>query len=294
MILSTHGIVGSISGVLPLLLDAYPSAAAAYSLRKLRTLYTGDAIRVRRASDNAEQNIGFNILGNLDTSALTSFCTGTNGFVTTWYDQSGNGLNATQTTATNQPQIVSSGSINTYQGKSAVLFDGVNDALALSGISLNERISLISAHENGTQQSTGSLHKSLFATNADPYGSLATGYGISKRREASNGSSLGIASLDGSEQSISVVYAKTNTSELLFGIANNGSAELYKNNASIGTDTYTPRTSGFSTAYSIGVNSGQAGRFYTGNIYEIIAYNSAETTNRTGISTNINTYYAIY
>jgi hypothetical protein len=276
------------------LLDTYPNAAAAYSVRKLSSTYTGSAIRVRRSSDNAEQDIGFNILGNLDTSALTSFCSGTNGFVTTWYDQSGNSLNATQTTATNQPQIVSSGSINTYQGKSAVLFDGVNDALTLSGISLNERISLISAHENGTQQSTGSLHKSLFATNADPYGSLATGYGISKRREGANGSSLGIANLDGSEQSVSVVYAKTNTSELLFGIANNGSAELYKNNASIGTDTYTPRTSGFSTAYSIGMNSGHAGRFYTGNIYEIIAYNSAQTTNRTGISTNINNYYAIY
>jgi len=31
-----------------LLLDDYPSAAAAYSLRKLRTAYSGSAIRVRR------------------------------------------------------------------------------------------------------------------------------------------------------------------------------------------------------------------------------------------------------
>ena len=82
-----------------LLLDLYPSAAAAYSVRLLRTAYTGSAIRVRRSSDNAEQNIGFTALGNLDESSLTSFCSGTDGFVTTWYDQSGNGRNATQSTA---------------------------------------------------------------------------------------------------------------------------------------------------------------------------------------------------
>jgi type III restriction enzyme len=46
-----------------LLLDQYSGAAAAYSLRKLSTSYSGSAIRVRRSSDNAEQNIGFNEIG---------------------------------------------------------------------------------------------------------------------------------------------------------------------------------------------------------------------------------------
>ena len=90
------------------LLDLYPSASVAYSLRRLSSTYTGNAIRVRRSSDNTEQNIGFDAFGNLDTTALTTFCSGTNGFVTTWYDQSGNSRNATQTTAANQPQIYDS------------------------------------------------------------------------------------------------------------------------------------------------------------------------------------------
>ena len=34
------------------LLDSYPNATAAYSLRKLRRAYTGDSIEVRRSSDN--------------------------------------------------------------------------------------------------------------------------------------------------------------------------------------------------------------------------------------------------
>jgi hypothetical protein len=56
----------------PLILDTYPNAAVAYSLRKLRTAYSGSAIRVRRPSDNAEQDIGF--VGNdLDTASLLSF-----------------------------------------------------------------------------------------------------------------------------------------------------------------------------------------------------------------------------
>ena len=132
MILSTHGIVGSQMASASLLLDLYPSAAAAYSVRKLRTLYTGNAIQVRRSSDNTTQDIGFTALGNLDTTALTTFCSGTNGFVTTWYDQSGNSRDSVQTTAANQPQIVSSGSIISENTKPTLQFDGTNDSFSIS------------------------------------------------------------------------------------------------------------------------------------------------------------------
>jgi hypothetical protein len=114
------------------LLDIYPNAAAAYSLRQLTAAYTNSAIKVRRSSDNTETNIGFSFSGDLDTTALLAF-TGTgaldNGFITTWYDQSGNGKNATQTTAINQPQIVSAGSVLLQNGKPTAKFDGANDFL---------------------------------------------------------------------------------------------------------------------------------------------------------------------
>ena len=115
----------SVTTLEALLLDTYSGAAAAYSLRLLRSAYTGNAIRVRRASDNTEQDIGF-VDNELDTSALTTFCSGTDGFVETWYDQSGNGYDATQGTASNQPQIVSSGSVLTENGKPCVNFTGTN------------------------------------------------------------------------------------------------------------------------------------------------------------------------
>jgi hypothetical protein len=105
-----------------LLLDTYSGAAAAYSLRKLTSTYTGSAIRVRRSSDNAEQNIGFDANGNLNTVSLLAFVGSGNGFVTTWYDQSGNSKNATQTTSTRQPWIVESGVLLTSNGRPGIKF----------------------------------------------------------------------------------------------------------------------------------------------------------------------------
>ncbi len=111
-----------------LLLDTHPSEAA-FSLRKLSSSYTGNAIKVRRASDNTEQDIGFSSSGGLDESALTSFCASTDCFVTTWYDQSGNSLNAAQTTSTKQPKIVTSGVVETENSKPAIISDSSDDEL---------------------------------------------------------------------------------------------------------------------------------------------------------------------
>lgn len=78
----------------------------AYSLRKLRSDYSGSCIKIRRSSDNATQNIGFDSNNVVDTNAISSFIGGGSGFIDTWYDQSGNGNNATQSTNSNQPEII--------------------------------------------------------------------------------------------------------------------------------------------------------------------------------------------
>jgi hypothetical protein len=78
------------------------------------------ACRVRRSSDNAELNIGFTASGDLNTAALLAHVGSGSGFVTTWYDQSGNGRNATQTTAGSQPRIVNAGVLETQNGKPAL------------------------------------------------------------------------------------------------------------------------------------------------------------------------------
>lgn len=105
-----------------------PSVLLAFSIRLLVSGYTGYCLKVRRSSDDTLLDIGF-VDGELDTDALLSFCGAGNGFVHTLYDQSGDGLDATQTTDANQPQIVSSGALVTNGGKTALSFDGINDFL---------------------------------------------------------------------------------------------------------------------------------------------------------------------
>jgi len=114
-----------------LLLDDYPNAASAYSLRLLRTAYTGDAIVVRRSSNNDTLAIGFSGI-YLDTAALKTFCgTGATDtcFVRRWYDQSGNGNDVTQTTSAAQPKILISGVIVRRNSLPAMDFDGVDDGI---------------------------------------------------------------------------------------------------------------------------------------------------------------------
>jgi len=106
-------------------LDDYP-AHVACSLQKLRSAYEGSAIRVRRSSDNAEQDIGFTD-NALDSSSLLTFVGAGDGFVTIAYDQVGSS-NFTQTTAARQPKVVSSGvMITDTNGLAAISLDGVND-----------------------------------------------------------------------------------------------------------------------------------------------------------------------
>jgi hypothetical protein len=120
-----------------LVLDGLSSApAVAYSVRKLRTAYAGNCLQVRRSSDNATQNIGF--VGNaLDTASLLTFVGANNGFVSIWYDQSGNANDASQPTAGNQPRIVSSGSLQTINSLPTVFFiTGSTSILAMASATI--------------------------------------------------------------------------------------------------------------------------------------------------------------
>ena len=104
------------------LLDTYTGAAAAYSLRKLSSDYSGNAITVTTNGVDS-QDIGFSG-SNLDTAALESFAGSGDAYVSTWFDQSGNSRNFTQGTLANMPKIVSSGSTITQNSKPIIEFDG--------------------------------------------------------------------------------------------------------------------------------------------------------------------------
>ena len=257
------------------LLDTYSGAAAAYSLRKLRSAYSGSAIRVRRSSDNAEQNIEF-VNNVLDTASLLSFCGAGNGFVTTWYDQSGNAVNATQSTAANQPQIVSSGSMITTNGNNSILFDGTNDSLNLA---------------------------STINVSSSNYNSFVAKRNVSGRRL------FGLSSTDGASylwglwsdnnyylQAKSTHYQGSNSTDtttnqlLLTGQNAAGTMSMFKNGNTIASSQ---------VSISLTMNIKTIGQYFfgdftNGNLQEIVYYNLNQSSNRTGIESNINTFYSIY
>jgi hypothetical protein len=105
-------------------LDSMAVPFRAHSLRRLRSAYTGPAIKVRRSSDNTEQDISFTSAGALDTTALLAFAGSGSAFVTTWYDQSGFGRHFAQATVAAQPRIVNSGVVDVLNSKPAVVLDG--------------------------------------------------------------------------------------------------------------------------------------------------------------------------
>lgn len=285
-----------IVGTTSLLLDTYSSAAAAYSLRKLRTAYTGSAIRVRRSSDNTEQNIGFSGV-NLDTAALTTFCGAGNGFVTTWYDQSGNANNCVQSTAANQAQIVTSGSIVTQNGKPSLLFNGTTqnflstaaiDPLFITAVN-TPNLTGVFTTIMGADSSTAGFSGAIYFQYSTPTRTAQFG------RKTITDTNTPTFFAKSSIQEVN------NVTNLMTGTRTSTSIAIYTNNVVRGTGT----TAAPSLAGLGGTDAGKfrlmAGYFtnnvvdyMTGNLTEFIAYTSDQSANRTGINTNINTYYGIY
>lgn len=86
------------------LLDGVGAGAEfAFSLRRLRSSYTGNAVKLRRSSDNAESDFTPEQITSGAAEAWVG--SGNTGYVTTWYDQTTNGRTFTQSTAANQPQV---------------------------------------------------------------------------------------------------------------------------------------------------------------------------------------------
>lgn len=288
----------SVTTLEALLLDNYPNAAAAYSLRQLATAYTGSAIRVRiDTTGQPEYNIGF-VDGELDVSTLQGYCTGgLNAFVTTWYDQSGNARNATQSTATNQPQIVSSGSVITQGGKASLY-------TTLSG-NKNLNTGLLTLPVSGdidldffavlNHQSTN-FESHLFALNTNTSD-------FDRRRvycyANDTGTTISIRLYGGN-----TIYTNTTTGQLLFNTNYQGGGGAFNsriNGSSLSVNSFGNTGLNIQASSGFMLMSGQTGYFLystnpnsIGYMQECIFYLSDESSNRTGIESNINSFYSIY
>lgn len=257
------------------LLDAYGGAHAAYSLRKLNSDYTGAAIRVRRNSDSAELDVGFDADGNLDIAVTDAFYDGSNMQVKTWYDQSGNGNDTTRNTGSAQPLLYNNVGLLKIDGRPGLRFVG-NDGMYfdntgldignLSSFAVMKYTDASAAQEMGLALSSATNNKRWYA----PYlnGGLFN-YGYTSNSSAMN----------------TTANTNNNLHTMIAG-ATQGDAEAFLNGSSVGTATL---GSGIHSSAGIGFLSTQ---FYMdGFIQEIVVYSSDQSERREGIERNISNHY---
>jgi len=260
--------------------DLFGTPASAFSLRKLspNTLYSGAAIRVRRSSDNTEQDINFASSGAnalIDTSALLSFVGANNGFIVTWYNQNGSSNHATNSTASEQPRIVNAGVIEMENGYPCIFFSGTNQ-LNLSLISSSTEVTIISLCKHTTLNTT---LKTIVAVG------LNNGYALTTTTKYNlfyrNVGDLFTTNDAISSQSIIVAYTKSSTNH-----------QIYSNNI-LFQNTTPPAMITPTTSSRIGAYDTATSRFI-GNQQEIILFASDQLSNRTLIQNNINDYYNVF
>ena len=257
-----------------LLLDDYSGASAAYSVRLLRT-GADSCMVIRRSSDDATTLIGFS--GNdIDESAITTFCSGTDCFVVRWCDQSGNGNDAVQATAAYQPQIAENGVVVKENEKAALSFDGSN-YLGISGVNQTPPTDITVAAIRS------------FSTYPLNYATLFNWrlYGITYADEgAVNYADMHVFKASNASGLVSD-YPKTTGQSIDF-VYNTESVHRNGVNQTV--------TAGGN--YSVGVSAigswKNLSQTFEGGVQSIIIWESDQSSNRTGIETNINNYFSIY
>lgn len=259
------------------LLDQYGGAAAAYSLRRLRTGYTGPVVQVRRSNDSAEETFTPEQIAN---GSLTAWTGANDGFVKTWYDQSISGNNLIQNTAGNQPKIVSSGVVLTDQSRPTLEFVASrSDRLdSSSAINLGTECSffvvarLTRNHSSYSRLITEGNTVFVFI-GTDPEENVTTFYG--------NGSSWGTTLTQ-------TATTWLNATRLVTTI-NDGSDNLFINGAFSGSRANA--LGSFNETMTVG--SGFFGQFWQGPVSEWIVYSGAKLLERPGIERLILPYYSL-
>lgn len=258
------------------ILDLHPGAASAYSLRVLRQATSSSSVvEVRRSSDNTLRNC---TALEIADGTLATFCGAGDGFVRTWYDQSGNANDARQATDANQPQIIASGALILNNGRPVIRFDGTNDTLVQT---VNTTISqpftaiMVGKRNANTTGRNQDLFRSSGSQAVNFFNSLDSWnlYGF-----AGTATKLGTTAI-GTRFLSSVVYNGASSTNFF----NNSQTTI-----NLGSDALNT-----SNVLTIGSNA-SPNTWAAIDMPELIFYASSQASNFTSINSNINTYYSIY
>jgi hypothetical protein len=232
------------------------------------------------ASDQTDNRtaIEANIGEHYSISGIPAFDNSVNGFVETWYDQSGNGNDALQSTAANQPKIVDSGSLNASGG---LEFDGTNDILTLtSSISFQNKAGYVIALQDGQD----SVNDYTLGVSGDNRG---LGFKSNKTRWFFT---TNVIDIDNS----SVQTGQKLYTALHDGTTNDPNVKSYVNGSEIvdsSPDSDQGEANSSSAANQIGARRTLS--FLEGTLTELIIYDTDQTNNRAALETEIINHYGL-
>lgn len=258
------------------ILDTYP-AFAAYSVRLLSGTYAGACMRVRRASDNAEQDIGFD--GDwLDEAAIATFCGVSTGYVVKWYDQSGNTKDISHATATNQPQIYDGSAVTEENGKPSLIFAS-------------------SSYLTITDSSFKVAEPSLFLVKKFTGGNGLVAFGSSSNLGVSIWTGLFIGGDGTNDYYINNTFTQLVTQSVFSAIFTGDAGPVYENGVlkTSYEKTTTLSYAGVNDVFSVGArNDNPPSSPFSGEIQELIMYASDQSADRADISIDQNTAFGVY
>lgn len=258
------------------LLDQYPGASLAYSLRELSSAWVGqDVIRVEESGGSTQQDF---TAAEITDGTLVAFCGANDGYVVTWYDQSGNGRDLTSSGVA--PRIVIAGTLQLDVTGFPVInsssldngLDVVYDAGTMGY--LNEDCSIFTVTTANPDAGSGAL----FGTGATSFLVYGRWAGSGNRGIFING--VGNSGPNPSTENMSVV-----------------SAFALSDGFNLGYENGTERVnSAGTTSYELGSvalwRRGTASCNY--ETAEFIFYESDQTANRAAIEAEQNAYYGIF
>jgi len=202
------------------------------------------------------------------------------GFVETWYDQSGNGNDAVQATASEQPKIVDAGSLIA----DGIDFDGSDDTLTAASVSgFGATISMFSASVRDSG-GAGVLSMGSSASTDNTNFGIIEGASVSNVNARNTTSVTASASVSGvTRLTFGLTTGQTSTKSGALG------GTLVENTSDYGDDF----TSGELDTIFLGKLRAGSGSSFNGHIKEALIYTTDQSSNRDAIEANIANYYNI-
>jgi hypothetical protein len=203
---------------------------------------------------------------HLSATALTHLTDGDG--VEQWPDLSGHGNHAMQADIASRPLFRAAG----MGGGPSLEFDGETTSLQVPTLQIPGEMTVLILALDEEQSNSGSLHKVLLAADNDPYATDAsgTGYGFGYRRAGNDG--VGVYLSDGAQVNLVIQTGPPSLQPEILAFRRSNQRLSFSRNGRLVNEGALPREAGFHTGYLIGNETTFGGRFYLGEIAEILVY----------------------